>query len=55
MMWAMEVEIDIAVYGFYTKPEERCVIFTIEEKDALIFALKYGALMHKGLKNAAFS
>lgn len=55
MMWAMEVEIDIAVYGFCEQKEERFVVFTIEEKDAFIFALKWGALMHKGLKNAALS
>ena len=60
LIWAMEIEADAEFYSFYHEPilnKDRGVrmpvtwaIFTIEPDLAFMFALKWGAIMHKGSK-----
>ena len=60
LVWAMEIETDAEFYAFYHDPirdKDRGVkipdmwaIFIIEPDLAFMFALKWGAIMHKGSK-----
>jgi len=59
LLWGMEVEMDVAFYGYYNKLKEGSkwereqdiwAVFTVEPDSAFMFCLKWGALQHKGKK-----
>lgn len=63
MMWAMEVDMDVALYGFYNplteemqrgrwgRPSKIWAVFTVEPDNAFLFCLKWGATLHKDKKH----
>jgi len=59
LLWGMETGMDIAFYRYYREPGQhwsdrrRWAVFTVESDYTFMFSLKYGALLHRGAKNAS--
>lgn len=55
LLWGMEVGMDIEHYSMFQNPHSFAAnrdnrlwaVFTVEEKDSVMFILRWGATMHK--------
>ena len=53
LLWGMETGMDVSFYRYYREPNQtwndrrRWGIFTVEPVGAMMFSLRWGALLHK--------